>query len=264
MEIIQECDIIECLKESKYYKTFSKFGDDGIKVIHVSPEFVIRNYELQNINTYEEFFNILEKFNFWIIKEFPDEILYWVFDNISKIDLKHLLDSILYDTDIVKQINIIVNGGSDLTKSEAYIELKLAGYYHCAKIANKKGYKSTYEGFDCNFSMNRDYVYNLNKESSELFNKYDKIISKYEYKSKVSDVELEELMSYKNDLILFHLEFYKEFYFEENIHVLLFDHLRHKFKIKYGIMLTLENMKKFLLNFIENYIINKIIKICDT
>ena len=48
MEIIQECDIIDFLKESDYYKTFSKIID-GKKVIHVPPEFIIRNNELQNI-----------------------------------------------------------------------------------------------------------------------------------------------------------------------------------------------------------------------
>lgn len=73
MRILHDCDIIEYLKGSIYYKTFSKIVD-GERVILVPPEFIISNDELQSINTYEEFFNIIEKFNFWMIEFYPKEI----------------------------------------------------------------------------------------------------------------------------------------------------------------------------------------------
>lgn len=256
MEILHDRDVIPCLKKSNYYKAFLKTSDDGKILLHVPPEYIITNNELQNIDNYEDFFNILKKFNFYILPlpEYPTQIYDWIFDNLSKINIEHLLGSILNDTDIVKQINIIVNGGtdSDYTISKVHSELELAGYYHCAKIANEKGYKTTYGDFYYDFRMHKNlYVYNLTKESKKIFDKYDDISSRNEFKFSLCDLG--------NDLETFNMEFNKEFYFEEDIdESLIGTFLRCKFKFKYGIILTFENIKKFLLRIIEYYMIKEI------
>jgi hypothetical protein len=248
MESLHECNIPKWLKESDYCITFLKAGNGELLV---PKEFIF-----QNINTYENFFNILEKLDFYMLRIYPDEIYDWIFDNITKIDIKHLLDSILNNTDIVKQINIIINGGSKSTVSD---ELELAGYYHCAKIANEKGYKSTYENFYSKFLINKNlYVYNLTKKSKELFTKYDNISSKNEVK--LNHMDFIKIMGVvKGDEKMENIEFNEEFYFEKDIDYSLIDSdIRCKFESKYGIILTFENIKKFLLRIIEYYMMKEI------
>jgi hypothetical protein len=148
MEILQESDVIQCLKSSVYYKTFSKTSKYGKKEIHVPTEYVVINDDLKNINNYEDFFNILIKLNFWMIKVYPNEIYYWIIYNIYQISKEHLLDSILCDTEIVKQINIfikVINCKNYNNFTESYIELKIAGYNHFAdlvKINNPIDFKN--------------------------------------------------------------------------------------------------------------------------
>ena len=47
MEILHDCDVIPCLKKSDFYKAFLKTSDDGKILLHVPPEYIITNDELQ-------------------------------------------------------------------------------------------------------------------------------------------------------------------------------------------------------------------------
>jgi hypothetical protein len=154
METLYQHELAEYLEGSGYFMAFSKVAPDGSRVIRVPEEYAIRKDDLLNINTYEEFYNILVKLNFWIVRFYPNKILYWILDNIYKIDRKHLLSSILNDTDIVKQIDIILLGiyiysdyrytntfpVKNYLTCEIYEKLNSCGYYLFGGLVHSSKY----------------------------------------------------------------------------------------------------------------------------
>ena len=222
MEILQESDIIQCLKGSVYYKTFSKTGKDSKKNIHVPTEYVVMNDNLKNINNYEDFFNILIILNFWMIEVYPNEIYHWIIYNISQISKEHLLDSILCDTEIVKQINIFISvtNRNNYNFTETYIELKLAGYDYFADVVK--------------INKPNDFREHICPETSdEILN-----FAFYDYLYRDAQFKFYDNESYLSDLK--NSSFYNE--------------LQHYFLIDYGIVLNFEKIKELIINLINDYI----------
>jgi hypothetical protein len=217
---------------SPYYQTFSRIVEGKI-VIPVPKEFIIRNYEQVNLffeNNYNKFFNILIKLNFWMV--FPNEIYHWIFNNIKIINMKHLLNSILNETDIVKQIRIITNDDSAKLTPKSYIELKLAGYDFCANFAVENEYLSGY-GMLNQIAYRTQYKYLINDiELTSKRNRYRTCDWNSEWiNRRIIKSDYEEIK-------------YSSFYRE----------LQNSFLINYGIILIFDNIKKLLLNIIKQYV----------
>jgi hypothetical protein len=252
MKLIHSRDIIHYIKKSEYYRTFSKLADNGETVILVPEEYIIKYYELLDIESFEDFFNILVKLNFWIVDEYPYEIFDWIFDNKSKIDMRQLLDSILNDTEIVKQIHIIIETyNSGYSNAETLIELKLAGFDDCVKFAcDVKGYTiiNDIRGHDY-----KEYYYFLEKDdkfflydllNENTFNSYSS------YEQKINSNKAYYIFSrvIKND---------RELLFKEMQKNALYNCLAIKFKDDYNIILDFEKIKEILVNIIKCYIMSK-------
>lgn len=252
MKLIHSRDIFHYIKKSGYYRTFSKLADNGETVILVPEEYIIKYYEFLDIESFEDFFNILVKLNFWIIDEYPYEIYAWIFDNKSKIDMRQLLDSILNDTEIVKQIHIIIETyNSGYSNAETLIELKLAGFDDCVKFARDvKGYTITNDirGHDY-----KEYYYFLEKD--DKFFLYDllnekKFNSYSSYEQKINSNKAYYIFSrvIKND---------RELLFKEMQKNALYNCLAIKFKDDYNIILDFEEIKEILVDIIKYYIVSK-------
>jgi hypothetical protein len=224
-------DLIECLKESEYYRTFSKKSNNGDTFILVPIEFVLKNNELEDIDTFEKFFDILIKLDFWGInnKRYPKEIYYWIFINITRKKIseennKELLNGVLSDTDIVKQIKIIL----DTLHMNMYIFtltnktitiLEWNSYQYCAYLACEFAKKDGYE-IHCDYESilhghldcleSRPIIYGWEYFPSErepfLINSFEDItvylreINKNMECEEVKEIPRPKIKSYKSDM----------------------------------------------------------------